>query len=270
MRHLRVVVEYDGTDFSGWQRQGPEGGPTVQGAIEDALAQVCDHPVTLRGAGRTDAGVHATGQVASFHTTSHVPELGILRGVNAALPRSIVIASIDLVPEAFDARRWSAGKHYRYRIWNREARSPLIDRQAWHVHRPLDDLAMHEAGQRLLGTHDFTAFRAADCDRKNPVRTITRLDVVRHGDLIQLDVEGTAFLKHMVRIIVGTLEECGRGRRTADQVGALLASRDRTPGGRTAPAKGLTLVTVRYLTGPDGQPRDHRQPAESTQVSPKE
>jgi tRNA pseudouridine38-40 synthase len=245
VRHLRLVIEYDGTDFAGWQRQASD--PTVQATIEDALAIMVGHPVTLRGAGRTDAGVHARGQVATFSTASQIPVLGFLRGLNTALPRTIAISAVDEAPADFDARRWAIGKHYIYRIWNREARAALLDRTAWHVHTRLDHDAMHAAAQALLGEHDFSAFRAVDCDAKQPVRTLHRVDVSRDGHLITIDVEGTAFLRNMVRIIVGSLEDIGRGRRR--ELATALASRDRAQSGRTAPPKGLCLERVIYGEG---------------------
>jgi tRNA pseudouridine38-40 synthase len=246
-RYIRLVVEYDGTDWSGWQRQA--GHPTVQQAIEEALEGMCHHKVTLHGSGRTDAGVHARGQVASFRTETRIPALGFLRGLNSALPRSIGIREADEVDEAFDPRRSARGKHYRYQIWNRPTRAPLLDRYAYHVHQALDLPAMRAGAAHLLGEHDFSAFRASDCDRKNPVRVLQRVDLTeddREPGLLLLDVEGTAFLKHMVRVIAGTLVDVGLGRMTADDVARALSSRDRTLAGKTAPARGLTLWRVKY------------------------
>ena len=243
-RHIKLIVEYDGTEFSGWQRQA--NAPTVQQVIEEALASMCHAPVILRGAGRTDAGVHARGQVASFFTDTRIPVDGFLRGLNSVLPRSIGIRSAEEVDHAFDARRSARGKHYRYQVWNLAERAPLVDRYAWHVITRLDLAAMQEASTHLLGEHDFSAFRAADCDRKNPVRVLQRCEVARTGDLVSFDVEGTAFLKHMVRVIVGTLCEVGHARRSPASMAELLAGRDRTRAGRTAPPRGLTLERVFY------------------------
>jgi tRNA pseudouridine38-40 synthase len=243
-RHIKLTIEYDGTDFSGWQRQA--NAPSVQQTIEEALAGMCHAPVILRGAGRTDAGVHARGQVACFFTDTHIPVRGFVRGLNSVLPRSIGIRAGEEVAPDFDARRSARGKHYRYQVWNAEERAPLVDRYAWHVITPLDLAAMQAGATHLLGEHDFSAYRAADCDRNNPVRVLTRCDVAREGDLIHFDVEGTAFLKNMVRIIVGTLTEVGHGRRTPENVAEVLASRDRRLAGRTAAPRGLTMVRVLY------------------------
>jgi tRNA pseudouridine38-40 synthase len=250
-RHVKLLIEYDGTDFAGWQRQAPTAGKTVQGLIEAELERMCGHAITLRGAGRTDSGVHARGQVASFHTDAKIPLHGFVRGLNTALPRAIAVVSADEVPLDFDARRWSRGKHYCYRVWNREARSALDDRTTWHIHHPLDDDAMRAAAALLLGEHDFSAFRAADCDRKNPVRLLRRCDVTREGAyLLRFDLEATAFLKHMVRVIVGTLVDVGLGRKPPASVGEALAARDRKRAGRTAPPHGLTMERVILGDGP--------------------
>jgi tRNA pseudouridine38-40 synthase len=198
--------------------------------------------------------VHALGQVAAFSTEAPIPTLGFVRGLNTALPRSIAIVSCEDVAAGFEPRRWSRGKHYRYQIWNREARAALLDRYAWHVHPPLDDAAMRAAAAHLVGEHDFSAFRAADCDRRNPVRILRRLDVARDGDLITIDVEGTAFLKHMVRVIVGTLADVGRGKKTPAEVAAIIAGKERKRAGRTAPAHGLTMVRVLLGDGPPTGP----------------
>ena len=160
MRHLRLTVEYDGTDFAGWQRQAPEH-RTVQAVLEDALARMTGAKTILRGAGRTDAGVHARAQVAGFQTESTIPLAGIERGLNAALPADVAIVAVDEVAAEFDARRSARGKHYVYRLWNRAARSPLHARTSWHVLRPLDVEVMRRAAAALLGEHDFSAFRAA-------------------------------------------------------------------------------------------------------------
>jgi tRNA pseudouridine38-40 synthase len=243
-RHIKLTIEYDGTDFSGWQRQA--NAISIQQVIEEALASMVHAPVILRGAGRTDAGVHARGQVASFFTETRIPVAGFVRGLNSVLPRSIGILAGEEVGMDFDARRSARGKHYRYQVWNREERAPLVDRYAWHVLAPLDVAAMQAGAAHLVGEHDFSAYRASDCDRKNPVRVLHRVDVARAGDLVTFDLEGTAFLKNMVRVIVGTLCEVGRGQRTPANIGEVLAGRDRTRAGRTAAARGLTLERVVY------------------------
>lgn len=244
-RRLRLLIEYDGTDFQGWQRQ--DNGPSVQATIEDALSTMVGQETRIRGAGRTDAGVHALGQVAHFDTEAHnIPLHGFRRGLNSVLPRTIAIREVVEAAPDFDARFSARGKLYRYQIWNEETRSPRLDRFVWHDRRPLDVARMNEGARLLVGRHDFAAFRAADCERKTTVRTVTRLEVTREGSLVTLEIEADAFLKNMVRIITGTLVEVGRGRRAVESIPALLQSGDRTQGGITAPPQGLTLVRVDY------------------------
>ena len=244
LRTLRLVVEYDGTEFAGWQRQA--GQRTVQQCLEDAFATMTGVAVGVRGAGRTDAGVHADGQVASVELASRIPALGFLRGLNSNLPRDIAVLDVADMPAGFNARRAARGKIYRYLIWNHPVRSHRRARDTWHVFAPLDVHAMREAATLVSGEHDFRAFRASDCERKSTVRLIRRFDVRREGALFTCEVEGTAFLKNMVRILVGTLVAVGRGRMTDATIRDLLAHGDRTRAGMTAPACGLTLAKVIY------------------------
>jgi len=244
VRKLKLVVEYDGTEFSGWQRQ--EGQRTVQGTLEDGVHQLLGERVEVRGAGRTDAGVHAAGQVASLVLESRIPATGFLRGMNSLLPKDVAIVDSADAPASFDARFSARGKVYRYRIWNHFVRSPLHERTSWHCRRPLDLDQMRQAAAVLCGEHDFRGFRASDCDRRNTVRVIRRFDLVKNGALIELDVEATAFLKNMVRILVGTLADVGRGKRAIPDVLRALETGDRAAGGVTAPAAGLTLLNVSY------------------------
>jgi tRNA pseudouridine38-40 synthase len=245
LRNIRLVLEYDGTDFGGWQRQ--PNARTVQAVVEDAVATMTQERVLVRGAGRTDAGVHARAQVANFHTASSIPVEGFRRGLNGTLPRDVAAIAVDEVDAAFEARRSARGKHYAYRIWNLPSRSPLRDRTSWHLYRPLDLAAMAEAGRALLGEHDFSAFRAAGCDSKSPVRVLRRVDVVvEEPGLVAIHLEATAFLRNMARIIAGTLVEVGLHRRPVADMSGLLTGRDRTRAGRTAPAQGLTLEQVTY------------------------
>jgi tRNA pseudouridine38-40 synthase len=244
LRKLRLQVEYDGTGFSGWQRQ--EGRRTVQGTLEDGVHQLLGERVDVRGAGRTDAGVHAAGQVASLSLRSKIPALGFLRGMNSLLPRDVAIVDAADAAETFDARFSARGKIYRYRIWNHIVRSPLHERASWHCRRPLDLEAMREAAKVLCGEHDFRGYRASDCDRRNTVRVIRRFDIAKRGALIEIDVEATAFLKNMVRILAGTLADVGRGKRDLPAVLRALETGDRASGGVTAPAAGLTLLHVIY------------------------
>jgi tRNA pseudouridine38-40 synthase len=243
MRHIRLVVEYDGTGLHGWQRQA--NGATVQQHLEDALAQLLSHPVPVGGASRTDAGVHARGQVASFRTERPIPLHGIRRGLNSILPPQIAIRDAAEVPEEFHPRFSAIGKHYRYTLLVRPDRSPRWRDRAWHHPDVLDLEAMREAAAHLIGEHDFAAFRAAGCSAKTTLRRVDSI-VITDGELVRIDVHGNAFLRNMVRIIVGTLSEVGTGRRSAGQVAEILALRDRTKSGITAPAHGLELIAVDY------------------------
>ena len=244
----RLVVEYDGTDFAGWQVQ-PEA-RTVQGVLQETLAGWLGHPVRITASGRTDAGVHALGQVASFVTEVDRPARAMRDGVNVQLPRDVAIVDAAAVPEAFDPRRWARGKHYRYRWLVRPARSPLRERYCWHVPRGLDAEAMAAGAVHLAGWHDFSSFRASGCQATHPRRHVTDIAVRRHEDEVHLDIRGQGFLRHMVRIIAGTLTEVGRGGRSPGWVREVQEARDRSAGGRTAPARGLTLVEVAYGAGP--------------------
>jgi tRNA pseudouridine38-40 synthase len=246
MPTVRLIVRYDGTDFSGWQRQ--RGVPTVQEAIEDAASVMACERITVRGAGRTDAGVHAHGQLAAFRTAAVIPEYGWRMGLTGRLDRSIGITDARVVQDDFDPRRASAGKRYRYLILSSPHRDPLLRDRAWHLWGDLDVGKMRGEAEGLVGTHDFAAFRAADCERATTVRTLFRVAVVERwqgrDDLIAVEVEGTAFLKNMVRVIVGTLVDVGRGRLPAGTVRKRLVDHDRTLSGMTAPPQGLYLDEV--------------------------
>jgi tRNA pseudouridine38-40 synthase len=243
-RRLRIVIEYDGTDFSGWQRQ--PGQRTVQETLETAIRELSGEAVFVRAAGRTDAGVHADGQVGTFNLVAKIPNHGLLRGLNTILPADVAIVDVaDAAPE-FDARFSARGKVYRYTVWNHFVRSPRRARAAWHVRHALDVDAIRRAAGALTGEHDFRAFRASDCDRRTTRRIVRRVDIDRQGAILTFDIEATAFLKNMVRIMVGTLVDVGRGRVPEDIVARMLASGDRTTGGITAPAHGLTLLHVIY------------------------
>jgi tRNA pseudouridine38-40 synthase len=244
MRHIRLVVEYDGTGLHGWQRQA--NAATVQQHLEDALAQLLSHPTQLTGASRTDAGVHARGQVASFRTERPIPLHGIRRALNSMLPPQIAIRDAAEVGEDFHPRFSAIGKHYRYTLLARPDRSPRWRDRAWHHSDPLELEAMRAGASHLIGQHDFAAFRAAGCSAKTTLRRVDSITIAREDDLVRIDVRGNAFLRNMVRIIVGTLSEVGTGYRTASQVAEILALRDRTKGGITAPAHGLELIAVDY------------------------
>ena len=244
MTRIRLTLAYDGAAYSGWQAQ--PNAPSIQQTIEAVLARVEGTPVALTAAGRTDAGVHALGQVAHFDTASGHDAAVWVRALNAQLPRDIAVLDAAPVADDFHARHASHHKHYRYRVLNRPVRCPFRRGVCWYVPVPLDVAAMQSAALCLLGEHDFTSFRASGCGASHPRRTITRLDVVRMDDEVVFDVEGPAFLKQMVRNLVGTLIEIGRGRRPPGWAAQVLAARDRTVAGETAPAWGLTLMSVGY------------------------
>ena len=241
---IAMGVEYDGTVFCGWQYQ--DHCRSVQQAVEEALSQVADHPVRTVCAGRTDTGVHATAQVIHFDTEAVRPEHAWVMGGNVNLPRAVSLRWARVVDEDFHARYSAVARTYRYLILNRGQRPALLRRRVCWEHRPLDAERMQAAGELLLGEHDFSAFRAAGCQAKHPVRTIERLRVARHGELIRIDVTANAFLHHMVRNIAGTLIKVGRGERPVAWVGEVLAGRDRTAAGITAPPEGLYFVQVVY------------------------
>lgn len=244
MARVAMGLEYDGSAYAGWQVQPDR--PTVQRVVEEALSRVADAPVTTVCAGRTDAGVHATGQVVHFDSDAPRTEWAWVMGANANLPRPVAARWARVVPEDFHARFKALSRTYRYLLCNRPTR-PGLDhgRVAW-MHRPLDAERMHEAARCLLGEHDFSAFRAQDCQAKTPVRTLHRLDIYRHDDTVVFEVRANAFLYHMVRNLVGTLVRVGLGEADADWLRAVLDSRDRTEAAATAAAAGLYLVAVEY------------------------
>ena len=243
---LKLIVEYDGEAFQGWQLQ--PGGPTVQSVLEQALATALREPVRVRGAGRTDAGVHARGQVAAVRVTQVPADLARLqKSLNALTPDDVAVRAIEIVGDDFDPRRHARSRAYEYRILNTPAPSPFWRRHAWYLPRALDVDAMAAAAALLVGEHDFAAFRAADAEVvRSTVRRafVSRID--REDEMLVYRIEATAFLKHMVRNIVGTLVEVGSGVRPANDMAAVIDSRDRGRAGPTAPPHGLCLVAVRY------------------------
>ena len=241
---IAVGVEYNGAAFHGWQIQ--RGVRSVQEAVETALGRVADHRVRLHCAGRTDAGVHALGQVAHFDTTAVREPRGWMLGANAHLPGDVTILWAQPVRDDFHARFSAVSRSYRYIILNRPSRPGLFAGRVTWVQRALDVDRMHEAGQALIGTHDFSSFRALGCQARNPVRTVSRLRVTRRGDIVAMQVSANAFLHHMVRNIVGVLLAIGRGDRPASWTREVLERRDRTQGGVTAPPDGLYFADVRY------------------------
>lgn len=245
--NLKLTLEYDGAAFVGWQAQ--PNGRSVQEVVERAVSRLCGSQVRVTGAGRTDSGVHARGQVASVVAPLALPLRAWTVGLNALLPGDVACVGAEEAPDGFDARRWARGKRYIYSILQTSVRSPLRRGRAWEIRRPLEVPAMRAAAVSLLGTHDFSALRASDCPARTTVREVRRLDLVQTGSQLEVVIEATAFLKHMVRNIVGTLIEVGHGRRAPDTLPALLEGRDRKRAGPTAPAHGLVLDEVFYLPG---------------------
>jgi tRNA pseudouridine38-40 synthase len=241
---VAIGIEYDGTAYNGWQRQ--RSGLGVQEVLEKAIGEVADEAVEIVCAGRTDTGVHASGQVAHFDTSAQRSLRGWLLGANSNLPDDVSVSWVRLVDDDFHARYSATARSYRYRILNRLVRSALFRHRAWWVHQDLDHERMHEAAQALLGEHDFSAFRAAGCQASGPVREITSIRVSRDGDWVLLDVTANAFLQHMVRNITGTLVAVGTGEEEIAWPAEVLAGRDRKAAGVAAPAQGLTLVRVEY------------------------
>lgn len=242
--NIKLTVEYDGTRYHGWQVQAK--GETIQAVLERAISTFVGKTTRITGSGRTDAGVHALGQVVNFSSDRDLDRHKTRRGLNALTPEDITIKEVEIVPDSFDARRDGRSRIYEYRILNRSTPSPFYLNRAWHVHESLDLQSMRAAIRCLEGEHDFSAFRAAGCDAAHPVRTVYRTALEPRGELIVYTIEATAFLRHMVRNIVGTLVEVGRGVRSPHSFAELLKSRDRTKAGPTAPPHGLFLMEVKY------------------------
>ncbi|MCA0013779.1 tRNA pseudouridine(38-40) synthase TruA [Mesorhizobium sp. B292B1B] len=247
MPRFRLDIEYDGSLFAGWQHQADQ--PSVQQAIEQAIEKFCGQQVRLRAAGRTDAGVHATAQVAHVDLAKAWPDDKVRDAVNAHLQAAgnrIAILKATTVVDGFDARFSAIGRHYLYRILNRRAPSALEKGKVWWVPKRLDAAAMHEAAKVLLGRHDFTTFRSTQCQAESPVRTLDRLDVNRSGDMIEVRASARSFLHNQVRSMVGSLKRVGEGAWTAGDLKAALEAHDRAACGQVAPPDGLFLVAVDY------------------------
>jgi tRNA pseudouridine38-40 synthase len=242
--NIKLILEYDGTNYHGWQIQA--NGNTIQAVLERALMTFFAAPIRVIGSGRTDAGVHALGQVVNFRVEKPFDRHRLLRGLNALTPADITIKDAESVPDSFDARRDGRARVYEYHILNRSMPSPFYLNRAWHLHEPLEIAAMRAAVACLLGEHDFSSFRGAGCDAAHPVRTVYGAALETRGELLVFRIEATAFLRHMVRNIVGTLVEIGQGLRPADSLSTLLQLRDRIQSGPTAPAHGLYLMEVKY------------------------
>jgi tRNA pseudouridine38-40 synthase len=249
MPRYRITVEYDGTPFLGWQIQAD--GPSIQGRLAEAIRRLGAEAVDVRGAGRTDAGVHALGQVAHFELEKDWPADTVCNAVNFHLrPDPITIRECEVIGPGFDARFSAIGRHYLYRILARRS-PPALDRnRVWWVPRPLDAAAMAAAAPALLGKHDFTTFRAAGCQAKSPVKTLDRLDVTVVGEEIRIEASARSFLHHQVRSIVGSLKYVGEGKWPVEEMAAALEAKDRSRCGAMAPSSGLYLVRVDYPPGP--------------------
>lgn len=271
--NVRLLLEYDGTNFHGWQRQA--GLPTIQGTLEEALARITKQPVTVFGAGRTDAGVHAAGQVANFRSSLKLTESSWVKAINSLLPPDIVIRNAEYAPPEFHARYSAKSKVYQYAILTSERPSPFLRNYVWYVRKPLNIPSMQEASEYLIGTHDFSSFRASECSAKSPVRTLDRLEIVHiqltvtagqesampqmrrdfltplnrmpcTGTMILFTFEARSYLQHMVRNIVGTLNDVGRGRLKPSDVREIIEKKDRRYAGPIAPPQGLFLFQVKY------------------------
>ena len=250
MRNLRLILAYDGSEFSGWQVQ-PDAA-TIQGALASAIGRITGEKVLPQGSGRTDAGVHALAQVASFSTESSVPAANFVKALNDILPPSIRVLEVGEVPAEFHARKSAKAKTYRYRMHRAPICSPFIARYVWHFPYPLNEEAMNKAAATAIGEHDFTSFAAVDPERGREesevsnVRTIMSSDWGRDGDDFVYTVRGSGFLHHMVRNLVGTFVLVGKGTLAVEDLPRILAARDRSAAGPTAPASGLCLVSVEY------------------------
>ena len=241
---IAAILEYDGSRFSGWQRQ--DMARSVQAVVEEALSIVADERIQVTVAGRTDAGVHAAGQVIHFDTSAARSDYSWVRGTNSNLPSEVALLWAGPVDDGFHARFSATGRHYHYVILNRAIRPTYLAGRVTHEYRLLDVASMREAAQHLIGEHDFTSFRAAECQAKSPVRELRALDVTRHGEFVHIHVHANAFLQHMVRNIAGVLMTVGAGEREPSWAKEVLEARDRRAGGVTAAPDGLYLREIEY------------------------
>lgn len=245
MRNFKIVLQYDGMRYQGWQRQVSTDN-TIQGKLETLLSKMCEQPVEIQGAGRTDAGVHAYGQVANFHIDTDKTPSEIMEYMNAYLPEDICVISCEEKPERFHARLLAKGKIYQYCIWNSEVK-PVFRRKYVHqIPRTLDVEAMQKAADLLIGTHDYQSFTSTKRGKKSTVRTVDSIQIERKGEELVFSFKGNGFLYHMVRIIMGTLVETGLGLRKPEDIVSVLEAKDRSKAGHLIPGNGLTLVKVLY------------------------
>ena len=263
LRKLSAVIEYDGAAFSGWQTQADR--RTVQSTLEGALSDMCEEPIRVRAASRTDAGVHARGQVVAFRTTRlTIPLHGFERGLNARLPDDVAVRRVTEVADGWDPRGEARGKLYRYSLWNDRVPTALEHGRCWWIKSPLDLVLLQAAADQYVGTHDFEAFRAAGCPSPHAVRTVYSA-TVRRGErsMVHIDLVGNAFCRNQVRIMVGTLREIGGGRRPLSSIARAMASRRRADAGITAPPRGLCLEEVIYDDRLPPKPKSTRTAAEA-------
>ncbi|GAB7028046.1 tRNA pseudouridine(38-40) synthase TruA [Geotalea toluenoxydans] len=244
MRAIKLIIEYDGTAYCGWQLQ--PNGISIQQVMEEALKKMLGQSVRLHSSGRTDAGVHALGMVAVFKTEKELPVRAFSDGLNCLLPSDIAVRDAAEVPLSFNPRADAVSKHYRYTIYNGKRRSPLTRLTSWHLRGVLDMESMQQAAAHFVGEHDFAAFRASNCAAKTTVRRLFHVSVVKVGDSVIIDVHGSGFLKNMVRVIAGTLVAVGRGKLHPGAIPLLFAEGDRAASGITAPPQGLCLIEVIY------------------------
>jgi tRNA pseudouridine38-40 synthase len=244
MPTIKLTLEYDGTTYAGWQRQPDQ--PTIQAAVEAAVFGVTQITVPVIGAGRTDAGVHALGQVASFRIDRDMTPREWTRALNAHLPDDIVVRLVELMPDSFHARHSTKGKLYEYHILNRPERPAIERAYSWHIHQPLDDAAMSTAGLTLIGTHDFSSFQTQPTDNDDPICHLQRFTLFREAHRIRIEVYADRFLKQMIRSIVGTVVEIGMNKRPPESLTTVLQARNRSAAGKTAPPQGLFLTRVDY------------------------
>lgn len=245
MRNFKMILQYEGTRYQGWQRQESTEN-TIQGKLETLLGKMCGHAVEIQGSGRTDAGVHAKGQVANAHLRTDMTSEEILSYMNQYLPEDIAVISVEEVPERFHSRLNAKGKTYCYQVINSEIPQVFVRRYAYCYPQKLDLHAMQAAAQYLCGTHDFASFTSTKKSKKSTVRTIEEIRIEEDGELIRFTFSGNGFLFHMVRILMGTLLEVGAGERKPEDIPGILESKNRSMAGALVPAKGLTLVEVRY------------------------
>ena len=257
MRTIKLIIQYDGTNYCGWQEQ--PNGISIQEKVETALEKILGNRVRVKSSGRTDAGVHALAMPAAFSAETDIPLRAFVEGVNTHLPYDIAILEASEANPSFKPIGDAVAKHYRYSVFLGKVRSPLLHRTSWHVRTTLDLEQMEQAGNFFIGTHDFNGFRAANCTAQTSIRIINNLTVTRSGDMLYIDVLGKGFLKNMVRIMAGTLVDVGKGKLAPETIKKLLSDPDRTRSGVTAPAMGLCLMRVWYPE--DGTPAISRPEA---------